>query len=93
MSNKGKARGSSRHTVRKSSAVFRILAPLGLGFDDLAAMTGLNVRTLHNVASGSSKSRRARRKIEAALGVTVWPPIQEVAATETGREGADQSQP
>jgi hypothetical protein len=44
-----------------------------MSFADLAERTGLNVRTLHNVASGTSQSRRARNRIETALGVILWP--------------------
>jgi ribosome-binding protein aMBF1 (putative translation factor) len=70
---------------RTTSKVFRILAAQGLAFADLAKSTGLNVRTLHNVANGSSKSRRARHKIEAALGMKLnWPQGKAVPQNDTG---------
>lgn len=58
--------------ARTRTTVFNLLHAQGLKFADLAVRTGLNVRTLHNVASGTSPSRSARRKIENALGVQIW---------------------
>lgn len=42
-----------------------------MDYQDLADLTGLNVRTLHNVGSGTV-SHSARAVIEAALGIEIW---------------------
>lgn len=72
---------------RTTSKVFRILAGQGLAFAYLSKQTGLHVRTLHNVANGTSQSRRARRKIEAALGVKLdWPQSRAVPQNVAGAQ-------
>lgn len=42
-------------------------------FDDLASLTGLSVRTLHNVSCEANQCKKTRGKIEAALGFVIWP--------------------
>ena len=64
----------------------RVLAIKEMTFDELAAKTNIDVQRLYNLASGGAKSRRARRKIEAALGISLWPqgnasPMPEEAAS------------
>ncbi len=73
---------------RTTTKVFRLLAGQGMSFADLSRQTGLHVRTLHNVANGNSRSRRARRRIEAALGVPI-----EWAATDAASSPANLPQP
>jgi len=66
-------KGSQRKSAHKTSALYRMLVAQSLTFEALAIATGLKERTLHNVASGTNVSRRARKRIEAALGVKIWP--------------------
>jgi len=45
-------------------------------FDELARLTGLKARTLHNVSCGNNRCRKTRSKIEAALGVPMQSPSE-----------------
>lgn len=70
-----------QNAAYRRSELCRLLVSQGITFDDLAKLTKLNVRTLHNVASGNSQSRRARHKIENALGLQIdWAGGDEVTA-------------
>jgi hypothetical protein len=62
-----KDKGSRLHT-----ALFTLLAQRRIFFPDLAAQTGYQVSTLHQLASGTNRSWRARRAVEQAIGVTIW---------------------
>jgi transcriptional regulator with XRE-family HTH domain len=49
-----------------------ILASQRMRYDDLAKLTGLARRTLHNIANGNNRTRRGRSRVEGALGVRIW---------------------
>jgi DNA-binding XRE family transcriptional regulator len=44
----------------------------GVGSADLATAVGISKGTFHNIASGTSKSRKTRQKISNYLATTIW---------------------
>jgi hypothetical protein len=57
---------------RPHTELYLFLTALRLSFADLAAKTGYQVSTLHQLASGSNRSRRARRACAQILGIQIW---------------------
>lgn len=56
-----------------TSQLYRVLVARHMTCGDLARKCGLDVRTIWNIACGNNCSRKGRAKVEAALGVTLWP--------------------
>ena len=57
----------------RTTALCRILIGRGMDYQDLADLTGLSVRTLHNIGNGSNTTRSGRARVAAALGIEIWP--------------------
>lgn len=51
----------------------------GITFAQLAAVTGLNRRTIHNIFSGVLASKRSRQAITNAIGVQLWNDVRVIA--------------
>ena len=62
--------------MRVKTPLLEILRQRGLTTKQLGEAVGLNPRTIHNVACGSSKSRAARQKIANYLGTSPWNDIE-----------------
>ena len=69
-------RRATKPTITKETLLHRILARRGISTAQIAAATGVKLATLHNLASGNSRSRRLREKITYILQETIWPEIR-----------------
>jgi len=82
-------RYDAHHIVRVKTPLLEILRQRGLTTKQLGEAVGLNPRTIHNVACGSSKSRAARQKIANYLGTSPWNDIEVTQRFVTFPEGTE----
>lgn len=67
--------------TRHRSKLQQILIEKQMKTSRLAKGTGLSVRSIHNVACGSSKSRAARERIQQFLQTQVWEDVPFIGAS------------
>lgn len=63
-----------RNRTLQRCSIQKALATKGWNCVDLANALKYRVGTIYNVIGNRNSSAVARRKIEAALGVVIWPP-------------------
>lgn len=81
------AKAPARARELSITPLHRVLLSRGLRFEDLASLTGLNIRTVYNIACGGNKSKRGRTKVEIALGATInWCKPRSLETHETEGE-------
>ncbi len=59
----------------KKTKLHQVLRRRRISTRTLARSVGLNVRTIHNISCGSSRSQEGRQKITNFLGEQIWPDV------------------